>query len=180
MQNFNPIGRTNNLVVQEYENEVLVYDLTDHRAMSLNETSARVWRACDGQKSVSDIAAEIGNEGITLMALSKLKKAKLVDADTPELAKFEGMPRREAIKKIGLGAMLAFPVIASVAAPTAAQTGTCLAVGAALGNATGSQNCGQTDQNTLCTSTFGSRCCSGNAVASSCSSNPAVVVCVCG
>src|SRR5688572_3502475 len=111
MQNFNPIGRTNNLVVQEYENEVLLYDLTDHRAMSLNETSARVWRACDGHRSVSGIAAEIGNEGITLMALSKLKEAKLVDANTPELTKFEGMPRREAIKKIGLGAMLAFPVI---------------------------------------------------------------------
>src|SRR5688572_16576253 len=118
MQNFNPIGRTNNLVVQEYEKELLVYDLTDHRAMSLNETSVRVWRACDGQKSVKDIADEIGNEGITLLALSELKKAKLVDANVPELTKFEGMPRREAIKKIGLGAMLALPVIASIAAPT--------------------------------------------------------------
>jgi len=124
MQNFNPVGRTNNLVVQEFEKEVLVYDLTDHRAMSLNETSARVWRACDGQRSVSDIAAEIGDEGVTLLALSELKKAKLVDAKAPELTKFEGMPRREAIKRIGMSSLIALPIIASLATPALAQ-GTC-------------------------------------------------------
>ena len=150
MHNFNPIGRTNNLVVQEYENEVLVYDLTDHRAMSLNETSARVWRACDGQKSVSDIADEIGNEGITLLALSELKKAKLVDAKAPELAKFEGMPRREAIKRIGMTSLIALPIIASLAAPTAAQTASA---------------CGQaTNRPTNCPCTADTQCASGNCI----------------
>ena len=62
MQNINPTGRAENLVVQEYGNDILVYDLVDHRALSLNETSARVWRACDGKKSVAEIAAEIGDE----------------------------------------------------------------------------------------------------------------------
>ena len=124
MQNMNPIGRAENLVVQEYGNDVLVYDLVDHRAMSLNETSARVWRACDGQKSVGEIAAQIGDEGVTLLALSELKKAKLVDAKTPELAKFEGMPRREAIRRIGMSSLIALPIIASLATPALAQ-GTC-------------------------------------------------------
>ena len=122
MQN-NPISRTSDLVVQEYGKELLVYDLSEHRAMSLNETSARVWRACDGQRSVSDIAAEIGDEGVTLLALSELRKAKLVESKSPELAKFESMPRREAIRRIGMSSLVALPIIASLAAPTAAQTG---------------------------------------------------------
>ena len=122
MQNINPIGRAENLVVQEYGSDVLVYDLVDHRAMSLNETSARVWRACNGQRSVAEIAAEIGDEGVTLLALSELKKAKLVESKAPEVAKFEAMPRREAIRRIGMSSLIALPIIASIAAPTAAQT----------------------------------------------------------
>ena len=122
MQTINPIGRADNIVVQEYGSDILVYDLVDHRAMSLNETSARVWRACDGHKSVAEIAAEIGDEGVTLLALSELKKAKLVDSKAPEVAKFEAMPRREAIKRIGMSSLIALPIIASLAAPTAAQT----------------------------------------------------------
>lgn len=150
MQNNNPISRTSNLVVQEYEKEILVYDLTEHRAMSLNETSARVWRSCDGKRSVSDIAAEVGDEGITLLALSELKKANLVDSGSPELAKFESMPRREAIKRIGMSSLIALPIIASLAAPTAAQTGS------ACGQATG--------RPANCACTADSQCASGNCI----------------
>lgn len=121
MQNNNPISRTSNLVIQDYGNELLVYDLTEDLAMSLNETSARVWQACDGRRSVSDIAIKVGDQGVTLLALSQLRKANLIEWESPELAKFESMPRREAIRRIAMSSLIALPMIASLAAPAAAQ-----------------------------------------------------------
>lgn len=40
------------LVVQEFEKEVLIYDLNNHKAYTLNETSSLVWRMCDGKTSI--------------------------------------------------------------------------------------------------------------------------------
>ena len=51
----NPKGRHNDLVVQDSENEVLIYDLKLNKAYCLNETSALIWRLCDGTKSVAEI-----------------------------------------------------------------------------------------------------------------------------
>ena len=43
-----PKARKENLVVQESNGEVLIYDLDTNKAFCLNETSALVWQACDG------------------------------------------------------------------------------------------------------------------------------------
>ncbi|MEP7213677.1 MAG: PqqD family protein [Acidobacteriota bacterium] len=128
-QNY-PKSRTDEIVVQELNGEILVYDLRDNRAMCLNETSSAVWRACDGSNSVADIASRVGNEDIVWLALAELKKEKLIDGvpSTPE--KFDGLSRRDVIKKIGLGSMIALPVIAGLVAPTAAHAASTCVVGA--------------------------------------------------
>ena len=41
-----PKSRTDNLVVQEMNDEVLVYDLDSNKAVCLNETAAIVWKSC--------------------------------------------------------------------------------------------------------------------------------------
>src|SRR4051812_49356910 len=51
-----PLGRSEDLIVQEVEDEVLVYDELSNRAHCLSADAARVWRACDGVKSEQEIA----------------------------------------------------------------------------------------------------------------------------
>ena len=125
MGNRNPRGRTDDIVVQELNGEVLVYDLRDDRAMCLNETSAAVWQACDGSNSVADIAKKVGNEDIVWLALDQLKKEKLVEASFARDTVDGSMSRREVVRRIGIGSMVALPVIASLVAPVAAQTASC-------------------------------------------------------
>lgn len=118
-----PLGRRDNLVVQELNGEVLIYDLNKNKAYCLNETSALVWRACNGINSVSDICKSVGDEDIVWLALNSLKKENLID-HAPD-NKFNGMSRRDVIKKIGIGSMIALPVVASLVAPAAVHAQSC-------------------------------------------------------
>ena len=122
-----PISRQDDIVIQELLGEVLIYDLKIDKAFCLNETSAMVWKLCDGTKSVSEIAESINDkvdspvaEDLIWLALDQLKKENLLSNGSEIVSKFKGVSRREVIKKIGLAAMVALPVISSLAAPTAA------------------------------------------------------------
>jgi hypothetical protein len=112
-----PIARKSGLVVQEMPDEVLVYDLNTNKAHCLNQTAATVWQACDGNKSISDIAADFGdgNEDLVWLAIDQLSENNLLE--TQVTSKFKGQSRREVIKKIGLASIVAVPVIASLVAP---------------------------------------------------------------
>jgi hypothetical protein len=123
-----PIARKSGLVVQEMPDEVLVYDLNTNKAHCLNQTAATVWQACDGNKSISDIAAHFGggNEDLVWLAIDQLSENNLLE--TQVASKFKGQSRREVIKKIGLASIVAVPVIASLVAPQnalAAQSCAC-------------------------------------------------------
>jgi hypothetical protein len=121
-----PLSRTQDLVVQELNGELLIYDLRDHRAFCLNETCALVWKACDGSKTVADIGAKLGGDDIVWLALDQLREEKLLDGAAELKAGFNGMSRREVIRKIGLGSMVALPIISAIVAPTAASAQSCL------------------------------------------------------
>lgn len=124
----NPTSRHNNVVVQELENEVLIYDLQSHKAFCLNETSALIWRLCDGTKSVAEINQLISkrfklalSEDILWLALDQLKQNNLLVEGNELEIKFNGLSRREAIRKAGAASMIALPVIASLIAPSDAN-----------------------------------------------------------
>lgn len=130
---FRPTSRKKNIVVQELSDEVLIYDLGTDKAFCLNETSAVIWQMCDGTKTVSEISRAAGkklnapiSEDFVWLALELLKKDKLVNDEFKSV--FEGMTRREVIRKVGLVSMVALPVVASIIAPSSvhAQSGTCL------------------------------------------------------
>jgi hypothetical protein len=127
MKNY-PVSRKDNLVVQELNGEVLIYDLTDNKAFCLNKTSALVWQACDGHKSVAEISDFIShklsspvNEDLVWFALDQLKKERLLENGNEIPNQFAGMSRREVVKKVGLGSMIALPIVASLVAPAALQ-----------------------------------------------------------
>jgi coenzyme PQQ synthesis protein D (PqqD) len=129
-----PKARAAGLLVQELTDEVLVYDLERHKAHCLNTTAALVWKSCDGHRSVADIARQLReqtgekvDEALVLFGLDQLEKAKLLSA--PSISNRTGLPRREALRKIGLAAVMALPIVTSIVAPRAAEAGTCRASG---------------------------------------------------
>jgi hypothetical protein len=133
-----PRARTDELVVEELGDELLIYDLRTDAAHCLDAQAAAVWRACNGDASIADIAAAAGTttDGAA-HALRELAERDLVDAPLDH-------SRREAMK-IGLtaGAVgVAIPIIRSIVAPTAAQAQSgCLPFGA--GCTADSQCCSQ-------------------------------------
>ena len=122
-----PKARTADLIVQEVKDETLVYDLKKNKALCLNETIALVWKNCDGHKTVEQIRGALETQldarveiELIFFALNQLETNALIDSEPIDSDPFEGMSRREIIRKVGLTAMVALPIISAVAAPTAA------------------------------------------------------------
>lgn len=135
-----PKSRKDELVVQELDGEVLIYDLRTNKAFCLNPTSALVWQFCDGNKSVAEIRNLIGeklnttvNEDLVWLALNQLKKEKLIENGSALETRFEGMSRREVIRKVGMASAIALPMIVSVVAPLAVHANSaCITGGSCL------------------------------------------------
>jgi len=151
-----PQSRKNDIVVQDLNGEVLIYDLKSNKAFCLNETSALVWQACDGTKSVSEISQAISkklnepaNEDLVWLALDQLKQENLLENNEEITSNFNGMSRREVIRKVGLGTMIALPLISGLIAPTAAMAqsrsacmeGTACACSVENGDTTSARTC---------------------------------------
>ncbi|REJ78503.1 MAG: PqqD family protein [Acidobacteria bacterium] len=125
-----PIARKEGLVIQEASGEVLVYDLDKDKAFSLNPTAAEVWRACDGNSSVAEIASNLSGsrdqeekEKVVWLALDQLKEKNLIANEIT--SRFEGVNRREVIKKVGLATAIALPVIAMLSFPSSTLAAAC-------------------------------------------------------
>lgn len=107
--------------------EILVYDEVRHEAFCLNPVSAAVWRMSDGTHSVAqiaelatlDLAHPVGKEMVTL-ALEELRRHSLLEAPGSEEFVID-VSRRSLLQNLGAGATLMLPVVAMIAAPTAAQ-----------------------------------------------------------
>lgn len=126
-KSYRPLSRKNKIVVQELNDETLIYDLTADKAFCLNQTSAIVWQLCDGEKSFAEIADALSKdlkmligEDFVRLAISDLQKENLIEnrTDQPML---EGKSRREIIRQIGLASMIALPVVSSLIAPNAVE-----------------------------------------------------------
>ena len=81
-----PERRRDGLVVKELPEEVLVYDLERHRAHCLNPAAAAVFKSCDGERTVGELARilrkETGapaDEAWVHLALDRLEKAHLLE-----------------------------------------------------------------------------------------------------
>lgn len=123
-----PRAVSDDLVIQELKGELLIYNLITHKAFCLNETSALVWKACDGMKSVSEISREVSknlkspvDEDFIWLAIDGLKKDELLIENENIEITFNGLSRREMIRKVGLATAVALPIVSSLVAPAAAQ-----------------------------------------------------------
>ena len=190
-----PLSSKKNIVVQEIDNEVLIYDLGKNKAFCLNETSALVWEMCDGKIAISEMSeivskklnSSIGEE-VVWLALDQLKKFELIDSETDVPNDYHGMSRREVIKKIGLTSMIALPVVASIVAPTAAMAASCggtLIPGFSpllINYGPGISGCATFCSDAICQMTYGNDCLNCTATFTSCDetgSPSGTVQCVC-
>ncbi|HXI92047.1 MAG TPA: PqqD family peptide modification chaperone [Blastocatellia bacterium] len=133
-----PEARRVGLVVQELSGEVLVYDRERNKAHCLNSTAARVWEYCDGKRSVEQIARAIEeeinapvDEDVIWLGVEQLSKTHLLQESAKLPEHKAGLSRREVMKRIGLAAAVALPVVTSIIAPSAAQAANCLPSGSA-------------------------------------------------
>ena len=165
-----PQSRKANIVVQEFENEVLIYDLTINKAFCLNQTSALVYQLADGTKTVSEISELMSKKLKTLvsedfvwLALDGLKKDNLLENADEVPNHFAGLSRRDVIRKIGLGSMIALPLISAIVAPKAIYAASCLVTGLLLPNLCTPSNpgCNNTTINGI---RIAGICCSGTAI----------------
>ena len=149
-----PVARKSNLVIQNLKDETLVYNTKTNKAFCLNETSAMVWKLCNGKRTVAQISDEMSksmktlvDEDIVWLALEQLGKDGLLEEGFEESKRFIGETRREAIKRIAIASAIALPIVSSIIAPKAVNAqSVCSTIGAACDcpNGTGAGNtCGQ-------------------------------------
>ncbi len=124
-----PQSRTEGILLEQLDEELVVYDQENHQAHRLNATAARVWRLCDGRTGVPELAAALADEGnasadeqVVWLALAQLGEADLlVESEAPAAA--EALTRREAMQRVAkvAGIALLFPVVSTISAPTPAD-----------------------------------------------------------
>lgn len=168
-----PESRKANIVIQDLETEVLIYDLAINKAYCLNQTSALVYQLSDGTKTVSEISELMSKKLKTLvsedfvwLSIDGLKKDNLLENADEVPLHFAGLSRREVIKKIGLGSVIALPVIASVVAPSSVLAQSCILAGNPAPGTLGS--CRSLFPGTCamgCNTSNSSQCCSMTATA---------------
>ena len=121
-----PLHRKEDLVVQEVDDEILVYDLRTHKAKCLNPTSSMVWKLCDGTRSPQEISRLLTSKSekipveLVVVAIEQLGREELLSG--PKDPTFlKGFSRREALKKAGAATAVALPLISVITAPLAAH-----------------------------------------------------------
>src|SRR5882672_6087923 len=96
-----PRARGEGLVIEEIEDELLVYDLERHRAHRLNPAAALVWRACDGRQRIRDVAVRLAqllgtspSVRLVWLALERLQRSWLIER-RPVAVRSAAISRRE-------------------------------------------------------------------------------------
>jgi hypothetical protein len=111
--------------VEQLGSELCIYNWQRKEVHALNPTAARVWQQCDGQTSLTQIAAMLQTElhvpdaeakELAWLTLAQLEKAHLLHADVVKPAHRKVLPRR-AFLKLGIAAAL-LPMVYSITAPT--------------------------------------------------------------
>lgn len=115
-----PSARSDELLVEEADDELLVFDLQRSMAHVLNAPAAKVWRLCDGTRTVAALARESGlSVDAVQLAIVDLEEQSLLATPAPP-----GVSRRVLLERgvlAGAGLGLSYPAIRSIVAPTPAM-----------------------------------------------------------
>jgi hypothetical protein len=143
-----PTARSNDLIVEDHNDELLVYDRRSDVAHCLSRVATLLWQNCDGKTDVDALIrlvdaqmSPVDAEDLTLRALTELADKGLLE--TGHDAKTT-VSRRVILQRMaGAGmAALATPLVISAAVPTAAaaKSPPCISPGPPLATCTGTNN----------------------------------------
>jgi hypothetical protein len=125
MASLGPRARTSRLVTRDLGDELLIYDLERHKAYCLNRVAMQVYRLCDGETTIPDMALRIGNalgmpvdERAVRLGLVRLERAHLLDRPVAQILH---VSRREMLSTLGRAAAVVGPVVTAITVPTSAQ-----------------------------------------------------------
>jgi hypothetical protein len=125
-----PIARSEGLIVEELDGDLIVYDTERNRAHTLNRVAARIWKQCDGERTVSDLtglfAAETPDD-VTMNYLSQLERLHLLNAGSLAIGEARNLSRRQLLRRASIGgaAVVLLPMVTSILAPSAEASSSC-------------------------------------------------------
>jgi hypothetical protein len=127
-----PLPLTDGLVTEEVDDKLLVHDAERGLTWRLNASAALVWKACDGRRTVGDLAdvlaQEVGgdaDEDLVLIALDDLVEHGLITSGygkrKPSAAR---LSRRRLLRRVGLAGATAItlPIVYGTAPPALAHS----------------------------------------------------------
>ena len=122
-----PLARTDDILIESLESEVLIYDLRTHEATCLNASAALIWQLCDSERTIEDIVNELGNADVTERHVAdivdKLREKRLVEDDaSPAARRAEVSKSRRSFLGNAAAVGMVLPVVMSTTIPAAAQT----------------------------------------------------------
>jgi hypothetical protein len=138
-----PEARKDALLVEELQDETLVYDTKRQKAFCLNRTTAAVWQKCDGNTSTEQISRRVCDElgidrgkdpdaGLDLieLALNRLARARLLSESSCAGLQAPRYSRRELARRIVYmgGFVTLVPTIFAINATAAVAAATCVSV----------------------------------------------------
>jgi hypothetical protein len=120
-----PKARQEKLTVRELASETLVYDHERNKAHCLNRAAVLVWRHCDGQTSLADLARMLHDrlhvceaEAMVRLALEQLSRRHLLEEPVLPLTGPARLSRRDLLKQLAAAAV-ALPLVMTLTAPKA-------------------------------------------------------------
>lgn len=130
-----PLARKNGLVIEELDDEILIYDTKRDKAHCLNAAAGRIWKHCDGKNTVEDIkdafAADMPIEAareVVSDCVLRFNRVHLLEKGSLPFPVDAALSRRTLLRKIGIGAAataIVLPLITSIVAPPPAAAVSC-------------------------------------------------------
>ena len=124
-----PKARTEQLISERIDDELVIYDQLSHVAHCLSCEAVRVWEHCDGRLTEPEIAARLTvSLEVVERTVAALEERGLLD-DGPAVA--PGYSRRQAVVRLARigGAVVAGPLVYSIDVASAAAAASHLAAG---------------------------------------------------
>jgi Coenzyme PQQ synthesis protein D (PqqD) len=129
-----PKARNSDLLTEEIDGELLIFDVLSNRAHCLNRSAAAIWQHCDGSRSLGALATHLfpalertEGEQLVRVGVERLRRRRLLEDSTVE--PMVDLSKRHMIKKMAMmaaAAGIAAPIVSSVLAPTPAYAVSCL------------------------------------------------------
>jgi len=117
--------QSDDLIVKDIAGELMLYNKAKNKAFCLNKTASFVWQHADGNTSVPEIAELLAQEmnlpvdvQVVELAIQSLEQDGLLEPAEDERTYSSGVTRRDLIRKYGVRAALALPVVTMLTVAT--------------------------------------------------------------